>query len=69
MRKLLKSLFFHFHLSAVNLEMRSGGLWVLANINVTGYNRVNHDLGNWKHLLAQLNSEHQVPSEVGSKLF
>ncbi|XP_076590003.1 aminopeptidase N-like [Chaetodon auriga] len=45
---------------AVNLEMRSGGFWVLANINVTGYYRVNYDLGNWERLLIQLNSEHQV---------
>ncbi|XP_075932322.1 aminopeptidase N-like [Anarhichas minor] len=45
---------------AVNLEMKRGGLWVLANINVTGYYRVNYDLGNWERLLAQLHSEHQV---------
>ncbi|XP_029289080.1 aminopeptidase N-like [Cottoperca gobio] len=45
---------------AVNLEMRTGGLWVLANINVTGYYRVNYDLGNWESLFAQLNSKHQV---------
>lgn len=45
---------------AVNLEMRSGDLWVLANINATGYYRVNYDLGNWERLLAQLKSEHQV---------
>ncbi|XP_074487623.1 aminopeptidase N-like isoform X1 [Sebastes fasciatus] len=45
----------------VNLEMRSrGGLWVLANINVTGYYRVNYDRGNWERLFSQLNSEHQV---------
>lgn len=44
----------------VNLEMRSGGSWVLANINVTGYYRVNYDLGNWENLFTQLNSEHQV---------
>ncbi|KAM7413855.1 hypothetical protein PAMA_018920 [Pampus argenteus] len=47
--------------TAVNEEMTSGGSWVLANINVTGYYRVNYDLGNWERLLAQLNSsEHQV---------
>ncbi|KAM7396134.1 hypothetical protein PAMP_019202 [Pampus punctatissimus] len=47
--------------TAVNVEMMSGGSWVLANINVTGYYRVNYDLGNWERLLAQLNSsEHQV---------
>uniref|UniRef100_A0A8C4DWI7 Aminopeptidase n=1 Tax=Dicentrarchus labrax TaxID=13489 RepID=A0A8C4DWI7_DICLA len=40
--------------------MKSGDLWVLANINVTGYYRVNYDLGNWDSLLAQLHSGHQV---------
>uniref|UniRef100_A0A671UW89 Aminopeptidase n=1 Tax=Sparus aurata TaxID=8175 RepID=A0A671UW89_SPAAU len=29
----------------------SGDLWVLANINATGYYRVNYDLGNWERLL------------------
>ncbi|XP_062245063.1 aminopeptidase N-like [Platichthys flesus] len=45
---------------AVNLEMKTGGLWILANVNVTGFYRVNYDLGNWERLLAQLDSEHQV---------
>lgn len=49
-----------FSLSVVNMDMRSGGSWVLANINLTGYYRVNYDLGNWERLLSQLNSEHQV---------
>ncbi|XP_029992119.1 aminopeptidase N-like [Sphaeramia orbicularis] len=44
----------------VNLGMRSGASWVLGNINVTGYYRVNYDLGNWERLLNQLHSEHQV---------
>lgn len=47
---------------AVNLDMRSGSSWILANINVTGYYRVNYDLGNWERLLAQLMSDHQVMS-------
>uniref|UniRef100_A0A8D3EG09 Aminopeptidase n=1 Tax=Scophthalmus maximus TaxID=52904 RepID=A0A8D3EG09_SCOMX len=38
----------------------TGGSWVLANVNVTGFYRVNYDLGNWERLLAQLQSEHQV---------
>ncbi|XP_057691884.1 aminopeptidase N [Corythoichthys intestinalis] len=46
--------------TAINLEMRSGGMWILANINVTGYYRVNYDLGNWERLLAQLIKDHQV---------
>ncbi|AWP08987.1 putative aminopeptidase N-like [Scophthalmus maximus] len=45
---------------AANFEMRTGGSWVLANVNVTGFYRVNYDLGNWERLLAQLQSEHQV---------
>lgn len=51
-------------MSAVNLEMKSDGWWVLANINVTGYYRVNYDDENWEQLLAQLNSEHQVQSDL-----
>ncbi|XP_061628950.1 aminopeptidase N-like isoform X2 [Phyllopteryx taeniolatus] len=46
--------------TAMNLEMRSGGLWILANVNVTGYYRVNYDLGNWERLLAQLTGDHQL---------
>lgn len=42
------------------MEMRSGGAWVLANVNVTGYYRVNYDLGNWERLLIQLNTDHEV---------
>ncbi|KAL4005285.1 hypothetical protein ACER0C_004998 [Sarotherodon galilaeus] len=44
----------------INLEMRSDGFWVLANINVTGYYRVNYDLGNWERLFTQLNTDHKV---------
>lgn len=44
----------------VNSDMKSGGAWVLANINVTGFYRVNYDLGNWERLLSQLNTDHQV---------
>lgn len=38
----------------------SGDEWVLANTNVSGYFRVNYDLGNWERLLSQLNTNHQV---------
>uniref|UniRef100_A0A7N6AY37 Aminopeptidase n=1 Tax=Anabas testudineus TaxID=64144 RepID=A0A7N6AY37_ANATE len=38
----------------VNVDMKSGSSWVLANINVTGYYRVNYDLGNWERLLSQV---------------
>ncbi|XP_029909225.1 aminopeptidase N-like [Myripristis murdjan] len=46
--------------TAVNVDMKSGCDWVLANINVTGYYRVNYDLANWERLLAQLDTQHQV---------
>lgn len=54
---------------AVNLEMRRGSVWVLANINITGYYRVNYDHGNWESLFAQLNSEHQVHSQAALTCF
>uniref|UniRef100_A0A4W5MPT6 Aminopeptidase n=1 Tax=Hucho hucho TaxID=62062 RepID=A0A4W5MPT6_9TELE len=44
---------------ALNNKLTSGH-WVLANINVTGYYRVNYDLGNWERLLFQLITNHQV---------
>ncbi|XP_012674836.1 aminopeptidase N-like [Clupea harengus] len=36
------------------------GEWILANLNVSGYYRVNYDLQNWERLFAQLSSDHQV---------
>ncbi|XP_063304987.1 aminopeptidase N-like [Pelobates fuscus] len=36
----------------------SGNEWLLANINVTGYYRVNYDDGNWNKLIAQLGTNH-----------
>ncbi|CAH2274213.1 aminopeptidase N [Pelobates cultripes] len=36
----------------------SGTEWLLANINVTGYYRVNYDEGNWNKLIAQLGTNH-----------
>ncbi|XP_061077243.1 aminopeptidase Ey-like [Conger conger] len=38
----------------------TGADWVLANLNVTGYYRVNYDQTNWDRLLGQLNSDHQA---------
>ncbi|XP_053571986.1 aminopeptidase N [Bombina bombina] len=38
----------------------SGNDWVLANINVTGYYRVNYDDGNWNKLLQELQNNHEV---------
>ncbi|KAI1904521.1 hypothetical protein AGOR_G00006500 [Albula goreensis] len=34
--------------------------WILANLNVTGYYRVNYDEGNWNRLLSALQSNHEV---------
>ncbi|XP_010903090.2 aminopeptidase N isoform X1 [Esox lucius] len=34
--------------------------WVLANINVTGYYRVNYNIKNWERLLVQLSTDHQI---------
>lgn len=38
----------------------SGQEWVLLNTNVSGYFRVNYDLGNWNRLLSVLDTNHQV---------
>ncbi|KAM6942597.1 aminopeptidase Ey-like [Xenentodon cancila] len=38
----------------------SGQDWVLANTNMSGYFRVNYDLGNWDRLLSLLYSNHQM---------
>ncbi|KAL2093494.1 hypothetical protein ACEWY4_010806 [Coilia grayii] len=38
----------------------SGEQWLLANINVTGYYRVNYDAANWDRIMAQLHTDHQV---------
>uniref|UniRef100_A0A3B5MBP7 Aminopeptidase n=1 Tax=Xiphophorus couchianus TaxID=32473 RepID=A0A3B5MBP7_9TELE len=35
------------------VQLWTGPSWVLANINVTGYYRVNYDLGNWERLFSQ----------------
>ncbi|KAL2077059.1 hypothetical protein ACEWY4_026563 [Coilia grayii] len=34
--------------------------WVLANLHMAGYYRVNYDLGNWERLLNQLHTNHEV---------
>ncbi|XP_072888855.1 aminopeptidase N-like isoform X2 [Hemitrygon akajei] len=42
-------------------EMTSTGTdWVLANIDVVGYYRVNYDDRNWKNLIQQLQTNHEV---------
>ncbi|XP_008283097.1 aminopeptidase N-like [Stegastes partitus] len=42
----------------------SGEDWVLANTNVSGYFRVNYDLGNWDRILSLLNTDHQALSVI-----
>ncbi|CAB1313980.1 unnamed protein product [Coregonus sp. 'balchen'] len=44
-------------------------VWVLANLNVTGYYRVNYNLGKWEHLLFQLSAIHQVIPLINSSHF
>ncbi|XP_048471730.1 aminopeptidase Ey-like [Rhincodon typus] len=44
-----------------NPEMKlNGNEWLLANINVTGYYRVNYDERNWNNLVKQLSTNHMV---------
>ncbi|CAN9506819.1 unnamed protein product [Ophioblennius macclurei] len=42
----------------------SGADWVVANTNVSGYFRVNYDLGNWDRLITLLNTNHQALSVI-----
>ncbi|XP_076878453.1 aminopeptidase N-like [Brachyhypopomus gauderio] len=46
-------------------DMKTAGeKWVLLNINLTGYYRVNYDPENWKRILQQLRTDPQVIPEV-----
>uniref|UniRef100_A0A671V0M6 Aminopeptidase n=1 Tax=Sparus aurata TaxID=8175 RepID=A0A671V0M6_SPAAU len=38
----------------------SGEDWVLANLNVVGYYRVNYDVNNWRKLLTALSTNHEA---------
>lgn len=49
--------------------MMSPDSWVLANVNVTGFYRVNYDLGNWERLFAQLDSDHKVQTQATLNIF
>ncbi|KAM8822250.1 aminopeptidase Ey-like [Synchiropus picturatus] len=56
-----KELWWLLDKSDVNAEMRSSdGGWVLANVDVTGFYRVNYDPANWERLLDQLRVDHKV---------
>ncbi|XP_043934238.1 aminopeptidase Ey-like [Protopterus annectens] len=46
--------------SAINPSFQVNNDWLLLNINMTGYYRVNYDTGNWERLLNQLNTNHSV---------
>lgn len=46
--------------SAANIEAMKTNEWVLANLNLTGYYRVNYDQANWENLLTTLNTSHTV---------
>lgn len=54
-------IFYSAHLPDVSSQMKvSGEGWVLANIQISGYYRVNYDLTNWERLLSLLNNNHKV---------
>jgi len=42
----------------------TGNEWVLVNLNITGYYRVNYDTKNWERLLNQLTEKHEVKTEM-----
>lgn len=47
--------------TATNKDMILGANdWLVANINMKGFYRVNYDSQNWERLLAKLSSQHQV---------
>ncbi|KAL6107437.1 anpep [Pungitius sinensis] len=44
----------------INEMKASGSDWVLANLNVVGYYRVNYDLDNWNRLVEVLSTNHEL---------
>ncbi len=53
-----------FSYTAFHSDMKStGNNWVLVNLNITGYYRVNYDTENWERLLNQLTGNHEVKTQ------
>uniref|UniRef100_A0A3B1IZE6 Aminopeptidase n=1 Tax=Astyanax mexicanus TaxID=7994 RepID=A0A3B1IZE6_ASTMX len=50
--------------NATHDPMKTNSEWVLANVNVSGFYRVNYDPQNWQRLLSQLSTDHSVRSSV-----
>uniref|UniRef100_A0A3B1KH73 Aminopeptidase n=1 Tax=Astyanax mexicanus TaxID=7994 RepID=A0A3B1KH73_ASTMX len=46
--------------NATHDPMKTDSEWLLANVNVSGFYRVNYDPQNWQRLLSQLSTDHSV---------
>ncbi|KAM9808090.1 alanyl (membrane) aminopeptidase-like b [Neosynchiropus ocellatus] len=57
------AVFLRNHSKVQRDELRSrNGAWILANVNYTGYYKVNYDPENWQRLVAQLETDlHRIP--------
>ncbi|XP_063046027.1 aminopeptidase N-like [Engraulis encrasicolus] len=47
-----------------SMKMTSESDWVLGNLEMSGYYRVNYDAHNWERLLNQLHTDHQVIPKI-----